>query len=257
MKLILLGSDNFVTPMFNILARLHTVVAVYTKPGTPVATWAYCNHVPCYTDINRFDGSQADYAIVMSYGTIIPDDVLTRCKFINVHPSDLPLYRGPSPIATAIANGDSVSAVCLAEVTHEVDAGGVYLRERFVIGDHDTTEIVQDRVCDIAARLVLRFFDDPSAYRPWPQTGTPTMTHKIRHADKLITWPFDPVDVCNRIRAYGGVLLEVGGVLAKILDATVVGDRLKIITIQPCGKKAMTWKAFLNGHKVASDMIID
>ena len=72
--------------------------------------------------------------VVISYGVILRDNVLSSAPCVNIHPSALPKYRGPSPIRTALYNGDTRSAVCLIQMTPELDAGDIYMSRDFDIG---------------------------------------------------------------------------------------------------------------------------
>lgn len=173
MKLVLLGSSGFSTPVFEFLFRQrYDIVGVYTRTPkpvgrkriltpTPVDAWAATHGLPVHYSIRDFDSKGAEYAVVMSYGVIIPDDVLKKCKFVNVHPSDLPKYRGPAPIREMLKNGDTQSAVCLIDTVHEPDAGGVFIREPFNVDVNDTNETIQDKVSEIAIRLLLEYLSRP------------------------------------------------------------------------------------------------
>ena len=124
MKLILMGTNDFVVPIFDALRERHEIVSVFTrapKPTgrkhvltpSPVHVWAEKHNIPVHHKIREYENAGADFVVVISYGVIVPDDILARGNFINIHPSHLPKYRGPSPIRTAIKNGDNMSAVCL------------------------------------------------------------------------------------------------------------------------------------------------
>lgn len=270
MNLVLLGSGGFVVPVFESLRLEHRVLQVFTRAPaacgrnkgvlskTPVQEWAESHGIPVKFDIKEFGGEGVDFAVVMSYGVIIPDEVLGRCKFLNVHPSDLPKYRGPSPIRTALRNGDSKSAVCLCEMVHDVDAGPVYCRVSFDIGPDETNAMVQQKVSGFTIDLLRDFLSNPSAHPPKEQEGQVILTRKTTHEDKVVDYDMGARVIHNRIRAYGSALLPVGGVLCKLLETRVVdGDKLKIVRIQPCGKKEMDWKTFRNGHQVSSAMLVD
>ena len=269
MNLVLLGSGGFVIPVFESLRLEHRVLQVFTrepaKAGrkqvetkTPVQEWAEVHGIQVKFNINEFKGEDVDFAVVMSYGVIIPDDVLAKCKFINVHPSDLPKYRGPSPIRTALRNGDTRSAVCLCEMVHDVDAGPVYCRVPFDIGPDETNAMVQQKVSGLTIDLLRDFLSNPPAHPPKEQEGQVILTRKTTHEDKVVDYNMEARVIHNRIRAYGSALLPVGGVMCKLLETKMVGeDKLKIVRIQPCGKKEMDWKTFRNGHQVSSAMLVD
>ena len=180
MKVVLMGTNAFVVPMFQAIKNAgHEIMAVFTrapKPAgrkkvltpSPVHLWALENGLTVHTNINEYNYSP-DMVVVISYGVILRDNVLNSAPCINIHPSLLPRYRGPSPIRTAIYNGDKTSAVCLMAVTPELDAGDIYMCREFDIGENDTNEIVEDTVSKIGSAMLVEYLSDPSAFAPVQQ----------------------------------------------------------------------------------------
>ena len=166
---------------------------------------------------------------------------------MNIHPSDLPRYRGPSPIRSAIYNGDSKSAVCLMQMTPDLDAGDIYMRREFNIGENDTNADVEKQVSEIGAEMLVKYLKNPSEYVPMHQIGEPTYTRKFTSADEIIDWSRGARAIHNQIRAIGGGRTKINGVDVKILETRVENDELKVLRIQPAGKKPMDWKSFING----------
>lgn len=262
MKLVLMGTNDFVVPIFDAVARQHEIMAVYTrgpKPvgrkqiltKSPVHTWADEHGFPVYHKPSEYNFSP-DMVVVVSYGAILRDNVLNSAPCVNIHPSDLPKYRGASPIRTAIYNGDNASAVCLMQITPELDAGDVYMRREFDIGENDTNETIEKKVSEIGADMLIEYLKNPSAYPPTPQSGTPTFTCKFTGADEIIDWSKSPRDIHNLIRALGAGRTKINGVDVKILSSRINNNgELEILRLQPAGKKPMDWKSFLNGHRGA------
>ncbi len=258
MKLVLMGTNGFVVPMFEKIANAgHEIMAVFTrapKPAgrkqiltpSPVHIWAAARGIPVYHNAREYD-MHPDMVVVVSYGAMLRDNVLNSAPCINIHPSDLPRYRGPSPIRTAIYNGDAQSAVCLMQITPEMDAGDVYMRRTFDIGPDDTNEMVEDRVSDIGADMLTEYLNNPAAFAPTPQSGTPTFTRKFTGDDEIIDWNKTPREIHNQIRALGAGRTRINGMDVKILQTHITNDNLEILRIQPAGKKPMDWKSFLNG----------
>lgn len=258
MKLILMGTNDFVVPVFDALRKKHEILSVFTrapKPTgrkhiltpSPVHVWAEKHNIPVHHKIHEYENAGADFVVVISYGVIIPDDILARGNFINIHPSDLPKYRGPSPIRTAIKNGDDSSAVCLMKMTHECDAGDIYMRREFDIDLDDTNKTVENRVAQISIQMLDDFFTNPDKYKPTPQIGTPILTHKFSSADEIIDWKKSPVEIHNLVRSLGAGRTKINGVDVKILKTEIENGELKILEIQPAGKKPMDWRSFVNG----------
>ena len=258
MKLVLMGTNDFVVPMFNaILNAGHEILAVFTRAPkplgrkhiitpSPVNVWAEEHKLPVYTNIADYNFTP-DMVVVVSYGVILRENVLNSALCINIHPSDLPKYRGPSPIRTAIYNGDKKSAICLMRITPELDAGDIYLRKEFDIGVNDTNAVVEKLVSSIGAEMLVEYLSNPSAYSPNPQIGEPTYTRKFTSADEDINWSRGAYAIHNQIRALGAGRTKINGIDVKILETHVDNGELKIDRIQPNGKKPMDWKSFING----------
>ena len=262
MKIVLMGTNDFVVPIFDaVRVAGHEIVAVFTRAPkpmgrkqvltpSPVHLWANEHGVPVHTSIKEYNYSP-DMVVVVSYGVILRDNVLNSAPVINIHPSDLPRYRGPSPIRTAIYNGDKQSAVCLMQITAEMDAGDVYMREPFEIGENDTNEVVEKRVSEIGAKMLTEYLAAPENYKPVAQSGTPTFTRKFTGDDEIIDWSRDAVAIHNQIRALGAGRTKINGMDVKILETRIENGELKIVRIQPAGKKPMDWKSFVNGLRGA------
>lgn len=257
MKLVLMGTNDFVVPIFDAVAKQHDIIAVFTrgpKPTgrkqiltkSPVHIWADEHNIPVYHKTSEYNFSP-DMVVVVSYGAILRENVLDSAPCINIHPSALPQYRGPSPIRSAIYNGDKTSTVCLMQVTPELDAGDVYMRRDFDIGENDTNADVEKIVSEIGAKMLLEYLDNPSKYTATPQTGTPTYTRKFTGADEIIDWSKSPHAIHNQIRALGAGRTTINGIDVKILKTRITDDKLEILQIQPSGKKPMDWNSFKNG----------
>ena len=260
MKLILMGTNDFVVPVFDDLANKHDIIAVFTRAPkpmgrkhiltpSPVHQWAQSRGLSVYTSIKDFDSvhEKPDMIVVISYGVILRDNVLNSAKCINIHPSSLPKYRGPSPIRTAILNGDKNMDVCLMNMTDELDAGDVYMRKNIEIGENDTNEDIENKVSQIAIEMLNEYLKSPNQYPPISQTGEPTFTHKFTGADEIIDWKKSPIRIHNQIRALGCGRTKINGVDVKILATKIENNELRIVKIQPSGKNPMDWKSFVNG----------
>ncbi len=258
MKIVLMGTNEFVVPIFDaVRCAGHDIIAVFTRAPrpvgrkhiltpSPVQKWAETHGLPVYTNIRDYNFTP-DMVVVVSYGVILRDNVLSSAPCVNIHPSQLPQYRGPSPIRTAIYNGDTHSAVCLMQMTRDLDSGDVYMCREFDIGENDTNADVEKRVSEIGSEILMEYLSNPSAYVPTPQIGTPTYTRKFTGDDEIIDWRRTPREIHNQIRALGAGRTKINGIDVKILDARVANNKLNIIKIQPAGKKPMDWQSFVNG----------
>ena len=258
MKLVLMGTNAFVVPIFDAIKNAgHEIMAVFTRAPkpmgrkkvltpSPVHAWAENNGLTVHTNINEYNYSP-DMIVVISYGVILRDNVLNSAPCVNIHPSLLPLYRGPSPIRSAIYNGDKTSGVCLMQVTPEMDAGDIYQCREFDIAPDDTNETIEHKVSQISIEILIPFLANPKIYNATPQIGTPTYTKKWTGNDEIIDWTRGNVAVHNQVRALGCGRTQINGIDVKILSTKLDGDKLDILQVQPAGKKPMDWKSFVNG----------
>lgn len=262
MKLVLMGTNAFVVPIFDrVLDAGHEIMAVFTRAPAPVGrkrvltpspvdAWAASHGLPVYYNPAEYNFAP-DMVVVVSYGKILRDNVLNSAPCINIHPSDLPKYRGASPIRTAIYNGDNASAVCLMQITAEMDAGDVYMRREFDIGADDTNDTVESRVSQIGGDMLTQYLSNPSAYPACPQSGIATYTRKFTGADEIIDWNKSANEIHNQIRSLGVGRCRINGMDVRILQTRIVDGRLEIMRIQPAGKNPMDWKSFINGRQCA------
>lgn len=262
MKLVLMGTNAFVVPIFDAIKNAgHEIMAVFTRAPKPVGrkqvltpspvhTWANENGLTVHTNIKEYNYSP-DMIVVISYGVILRDNVLESAPCVNIHPSDLPAYRGPSPIRTALYNGDAKSAVCLMAVTPELDAGDIYMRREFDIAPNDTNDDVENLVSKIGADMLTQYLENPSAYPATPQTGEATYTRKWTGADEIIDWSRSPRDIHNQIRALGCGRTKINGIDVKLLRTEIKDDKLSVQQLQPAGKRPMDWASFVNGLRGA------
>ncbi len=262
MKLVLMGTNAFVVPIFDAIKNSgHEILAVFTRAPKPVGRkqvltpspvhiWANENGLSVHTNISEYN-YKPDMIVVISYGVILRDNVLNSAQCINLHPSLLPQYRGPSPIRTAIYNGDKKSAVCLMQVVPELDAGDVLMCREFDIGINDTNDSIEELVSAIGSEMLVEYLSRPEKYIATPQTGVPTFTHKWTGADEAIDWSRGALQIHNQIRALGCGRTKINGIDVKILETFVDNDELKILRLQPAGKKPMDWRSFTNGLRGA------
>lgn len=257
MKLVLMGTPDFAVPMFERLANAHEILAVFTrgpKPvgrkhvltKSPVHVWAESKNIPVYNRISEYNFTP-DMVVVVAYGVILRDNVLQSAPCINIHPSLLPKYRGPSPIKTALINGDDKSGVCLMKMNQELDAGDILLCRNFNISLDDTNESIEKLVSKIGGDILIEYLDNPQSYSGIKQSGDIVFTKKYTGDDEIIDWKKMPTQIHNQIRALGCGRTKINGIDVKILKTEIKNGNLEIAYIQPAGKKTMDWKSFVNG----------
>lgn len=144
--IIFFGTENFsLRVLQGLVSAGYNIVAVITKPDSksgrgqkltlsPVKVFAEQANIPVWQPLNLIEiaddiKSIGDVAgVLASYGKIIPGSILNLFSpgIINIHPSLLPLYRGPSPIESAISNGDNQTGVSIMQLAPEMDTGPIY-----------------------------------------------------------------------------------------------------------------------------------
>jgi len=133
------------------------------------------------------------------------------------------------------------------QLVAEMDAGPIFMRTPFEIGENDTNETIEKRVSEIGAKMLVEYLNAPEKYPRFAQTGDATYTRKFTGDDEIIDWTRPTREIHNQIRALGCGRTKINGVDVKILETKIENDKLHIVRIQPAGKKPMDWKSFLNG----------
>ncbi len=123
-----------------------------------------------------------DAVVVCAYGLLIPDDLLARSLWLNVHPSLLPRWRGAAPVERAILAGDETTGVTIHETVKALDAGPIAAQEAFPIGAGDDAGDVFERSAALAASLIASVLPTPR-FTPQPEEGV-TYAEKITPSDR-------------------------------------------------------------------------
>jgi methionyl-tRNA formyltransferase len=178
MKFIFFGTPDYVLPVLNALNKTFKdrygktpIAAVVTQPPKPVGrtkkveysavdTWAHKRDIPVYFDANKLieDGVVADMGIVASYGAMLPEAVLEYFPegLLNIHPSDLPEFRGASPIQATLVTGKEEAVVSIMEIDAEMDHGAIVSKFKADILPDDTTETLRARLFEQSAEVLMR-----------------------------------------------------------------------------------------------------
>lgn len=150
------------------LADSVKVVSVFTQPdrpagreqtltSTPVKLLAQKYGIPVFEKVQDANVhlQSVDLAFLYAYGEIIPENILKipRWGFWNIHPSLLPLYRGPSPITYPLLLGDVKTGVSLIEMNERLDRGPIIDQEEYSIHPNDTQETLKKNLSDIGYKL--------------------------------------------------------------------------------------------------------
>jgi methionyl-tRNA formyltransferase len=188
-----------------------------------------------------------DTVVVCAYGLLIPDGLLARGLWLNVHPSLLPRWRGAAPVERALLAGDTETGVTIHETVKELDAGPIAAQQAFPIGPEDDAGAVFARAAEVAVDLLDDVLPEPS-FRP--QRGEATYAAKIEPADRELDLDAPPPETLNRIRALSphiGARATLHGRRVTIWRARIEDGELVPLEVQPEGGRPMSYDAFLRG----------
>jgi len=244
--------------------------------GIPVAT-----PVTLDADVVRWlQELKPDVAVLVVYGKILPATVLSvpTKGFVNVHPSLLPLYRGPSPVVSALRDGQQQTGVTIMQLDGEVDHGPILAQQRVPVAAGVTGGQLTEQLAQVGAQLLVETLPRylSGELEPVPQDhAAATFTHKLERASGALDWSLDAAALERTVRAYDpwpGTYTLWNGKRLKVLGAavgtlprgsgapgTVVDDQgtpavatadgwLRLTRLQLEGGAATDGAAFLRGH---------
>jgi methionyl-tRNA formyltransferase len=187
-----------------------------------------------------------DAVVVAAYGLLIPESLLERGLWLNVHPSLLPRWRGAAPVERALLAGDAETGVTIHETVKELDAGPIAAQRAFPLAPDDDAGTVYARAAELAVELLDEVLAGPTFT---PQEGEATYAAKIEAADRELDLS-KPEESLNRIRALSphiGARGELKGRRVTIWKARLEDGELVPVELQPEGGKRMPYDAFLRG----------
>jgi methionyl-tRNA formyltransferase len=297
LRLIFMGTPEFAVPTLRALAEHgHEIVAVYTRAAKPAGRGMKVQPTPVEQEARRlgipvltpttlrtaeaqqeFRAHNADAAVVVAYGMILPQAILDAPKLgcFNLHASLLPRWRGAAPINRAIMAGDAESGVMVMKMDAGLDTGDVAMAERIAITDAMTAADLHDALAPLGAGLMARAMGalerGEMQLTRQSEVGV-TYAAKIEKAEARIDWNKPARAVLRHIHGlspFPGAWSEMpieGEARVKILRCELAGgsglpgelleDRLKIackggairiLELQRAGKQPMKANDFLRG----------
>lgn len=275
-KIIFWGSDNFsVFVLEKIVKNGLPITAIITGPDTPqgrnlkptspiIVGWAKEKKIKYYqlSDHHSFNWNilqpfKENLFIIASYGKIIPKDILNKAELgtLNIHPSLLPKYRGPSPIQSAILNNEKKSGVTLMLMDERMDHGPIIRQEETNIYNKNYEELIKE-MGNVGGKLILENLEDYlcGKINPKPQNHlSATYTKKITPNDGQLNLNSSYEKLKVKILALSskpGVffILDSGKepIRVKINQVKIEDNKIIINRVTPAGRKEMTGKDFLN-----------
>jgi methionyl-tRNA formyltransferase len=245
------------------LAEHHDVALVLTRPDkprgrgrtmqpTPARAVAMELGIPVAQPTRLSDDTDisVDIVIVAAYGLLIPDALLERALWLNVHPSLLPRWRGAAPVERALMAGDTRTGVTIHRTTPELDAGPIAAQEAFDLGPDDDAGSVYARSAEVAARLLDEVLEG-AVFVPQPEDGV-TYAGKLTSEDRLLDLSRPADELVNRVRALSphiGARAVVDGRPVIVWKARVGADgSLELVEVQPEGGRRMSYDEYLRGR---------
>jgi methionyl-tRNA formyltransferase len=222
----------------------------------------------------RIAAARPDAIAICAYGAIIGDELLAAHRWLNVHPSLLPRWRGAAPVERAIEAGDEQTGVAIMEPVAELDAGPVYLVRAEPIRPDDDYGTLAPRLATLGGELLVEALDSGPEPKPQGEEGV-TYAAKIEREERLLDPGRAPQELERRVRAFNphvGTYVEADGVERLGVRRAVVADggeapapgrlaaldgrllygagggALELVEVQPAGGKAMDAAAWLRGH---------
>jgi methionyl-tRNA formyltransferase len=307
LRVIFMGTPDFAVPTLSaLIGSGHELVACYTRAPAPAGRGMVLKRspvheaadrfaIPVFTPsslkddeaLERFKAHQADVAIVVAYGMLLPKPILDvpALGCLNLHASLLPRWRGAAPIQRAIMAGDAETGVAVMKMEEGLDTGPVAMVERLAITPALTAGEAHDRLARLGADLMIRALAALSrgtlGFVPQAQTGI-EYAKKISNADCRIDWSRPAADVLHHIHglspfpgAFCFADFGKGPERLKILRAETTGGAgepgvlqddalsiacgegaLRILDLQRAGSKPMAASEFLRGVSLARAKVL-
>lgn len=303
MNIIFMGTPHFSLPtLTKLLENNYKILKVFTRldkvqgrglhlKTTPVGEYCQNLSLPLFKTgslkkaetIDEIKNLNPDVAIVVAFGAFLPKEILEIPKYgcINLHPSLLPKYRGPSPIQYALLEGDETTGVTTMILDEGMDTGPILLQEEVSILPDDTYGSLSERLSIIGADLILKTLQGIKNKKIIPKEqdhSKATITKKIEKENCKINWKLPALRIRNLVRAFNpfpGAFTHFSGKFLKIWEGEVVKiedkgitpgtiidvkargvdvacgeDAFRITKLQMEGKKPCHISSFICGHKL-------
>jgi methionyl-tRNA formyltransferase len=226
----------------------------------------------------QLKGYEAPVAVLVAYGKIIPQSIIDIFPkgIINIHPSLLPMHRGPTPIESVILDGSETTGVSIMQLVRDMDAGPVFDQTLFRLNGSETKQQLADKLLEIGGKMLIELLPgilDGSKNAKPQNNAQATYDKLISKSSGVINWNKPAVIVEREIRAYSGwpksqtKIGEIDCVITEAVASTANGKAGSIMVnehqfgvycsdgcliiqkLTPAGKKEMTSTAFLAGYK--------
>jgi methionyl-tRNA formyltransferase len=227
MRVVFMGGPEFAVPaLVRLVDSGHEVVAVYTKRDKPSGRGRGISESPVKhiaeemglevrqvesfkkaDDVLALAGLKPEMIVVASFGIILPQSVLDIPPYscLNLHPSLLPLYRGPTPIPAAILAGDDVTGTSIMLIDKNIDSGPILAQRKVPIEPSDTTQSLTEKLAHTSADLLMETLPGWISCSITSRTQRhedATYTKMLNKNDGELDWRLTAVELWRKVRAY-------------------------------------------------------
>lgn len=309
LRVVFFGTPDFAVIPLKALAEdpRYEVVGVVTQPDRPVGRNRVLTPPPVkqaalelgipvlqpetLRDPEAFEALAAwnyDVGVVAAYGEILRKNVLElpRLGYLNIHPSLLPLYRGPAPVNGAILAGDAETGVSVMLLERKMDAGPLLAQTRVALTGEERAGEFTIKMFELGSKMLCDVLEPyaKGELEPTPQDNSlATFTHMISKSDGVVDWQQSAAQIERMTRAYDpwpGVVTtfrdqplkilaakahadaKTQGVPGQLVEygtglAVVTGDGLlELVTVQPAGKRAIAASEWRRGLREISGIVL-
>lgn len=296
MRIVFMGTPDFaIAPLEALSAAGHDIAAVYCQPPRPAGRGKKLRASPVQQRAEEmglmvrspislrdeeaqaaFAALQADVAVVVAYGLILPEPVLIAPKLgcVNIHASLLPRWRGAAPIHRAIMAGDAQTGLTIMQMEAGLDTGPMLLRRAEPIHADDTTALLHDRLSALGAGMIVEALAEAESWSPQaqPEDGV-SYARKVEKSETRIDWtaPAEEVDRHirglspfpgawteidgSRVKVLASALAQGKGIPGEVLDAALTiacgTGAVSLLKVQKAGRGAQDASEFLRGQPVS------
>lgn len=251
-NIIFFGSGSYTIPVVKKLLD-HNLKAVATSDKSgPLVAFCKQNNIEIISDLNNYNFENTTLGVLASYGKIIPDNIIKRFKngIINIHPSNLPKYKGPSPIQYTILNGEKTTGVTVIKLDDQIDHGPILDQKNYDLKGSETTKDLLDELFSIGAEMVEKIvvkLENGESLSETPQDHSKeSWSQKIEKKDGEINPDNLPSNLGNMIRAFypwPGVWFRTNLKGQEKMVKLFPDEKIQVE-----GKNVMSYKDFINGY---------
>ncbi len=276
MRFIFFGGGDFSVKILEILRENNFIPSlIVTTPDKPkgrkmiltpppAKLWAEKNNIPIITNYELpRSAPNYDLFIIAAFGKIIPQEILSIPKYgtLNVHPSLLPKFRGPSPIQSFILSGEEKTGVTIILTDEKIDHGPVLEQQELLISKLYYKNL-EKKLAELGGKLLVEVIPKfiNGEIKPQEQNHSQaTFTKKITKQDGLILPTDSPEIIERKIRAFTpwpGAYMFIDGKRLIITEVELENGKLKIKKIKPENKNEISFEDFKRGNPEMASKIL-